>query len=453
MKLTAGPFQILETLGEGSFATVCVATLNSDPLQRKCILKILKSDVVSNTRVIKRTRDEARLLSTLRHPNIVRVQRLLSWEGRPVIVMEYVRGISLRQLLLARGRSLEKAVAMEIARLTCEALDTAYNASFEPKNQPLKVIHRDIKPSNVLLSIHGDVKVIDFGIAQGEFEGREAETEAVVLGSRPYMAPERLDGRADDSSVDVYSTGMMLFELLTGSWMSLSINPDLHEQALQQHLDTLSDPSLQQLIGAMCAYKRQSRPTSKEAANTLADLIKRLPRKERVPLPQFAREVVVPLFDTRTRRPPEPELIAELTHSSAAHRLRPTPLALAMSMTIACLTMLAGFKFQTTNSSDILTQAQPQEVPAPLSKDLVPVDIWLPQDVQARIGDTYVPRTGRIHVAPGPILAQLLSDQGMLMHCTFEAHADRSIRYVVEDGQGSLSTDDGPAVPCSIVRP
>ena len=449
MKLTAGPFQILETLGEGSFSTVCVATLDSDPLQRKFILKILKSAVIANSRILQRTRDEARLLSTLRHPNIVRVQRLLSWGGRPVIVMEYVRGSSLRQLLLARRRSLEKSVALEIARLTCEALNTAYNASFEPRNQPLKVIHRDIKPSNVLLSIHGDVKVIDFGIAQGEFEGREAETEAVVLGSRPYMAPERLDGRADDPSVDVYSTGMMLFELLTGSWMKLSINPELHEQAMAEHLAALSDRRLQDLIGAMCAYERARRPTAKEAAMALADLLKSLPRKERIPLPQFARQVVVPLFDSRTHRPPEPSLLAELTHSGPDRSgFRSTPLALAMTLTIACLGLLAWIKFE---KAALPEPQAPTPVASQLAKDLVPVDFWLPQDVQARVADIYVPRTGRVYMAPGATLAQLLSDQGQLMHCTFEARPGRSIRYVVEDGKGSLSIDDGPAIPCSIV--
>ena len=137
--------------------------------------------------------------------------------GRPVVVMEHVQGVSLDALLLRFKEGVPSSVAVEVMRQTCLALHVAYNESLGEDGQPMRVIHRDIKPSNVLLSIHGHVKVVDFGIAKGQFEGREANTESVVMGSRPYMAPERLDGISDNPTVDVYSAGMSLFELLTAA--------------------------------------------------------------------------------------------------------------------------------------------------------------------------------------------------------------------------------------------
>ncbi|MEO0601056.1 MAG: serine/threonine-protein kinase, partial [Myxococcota bacterium] len=274
MKRTAGPFEILEILGEGSFGTVCVARVSTDPLRRKVALKILKGAYATNEKILNRTRDEARLLSAINHPNIVRVERLMEIAGRPVVVMEHVQGVSLDQLLLRFKEGLPGAIALEVVRQTCLALHIAYAEALGDDGRPLRVIHRDIKPSNVMLSIHGEVKVLDFGIARGEFEGREARTESVVMGSRPYMAPERLDGIADSQAVDVYSAGMSLFELLTGRPMSLSINPVSHDQAMNRqlqyvHIQGMSNPAvedLRDLIRRMCAYTRDYRPSAADCA-------------------------------------------------------------------------------------------------------------------------------------------------------------------------------------------
>src|SRR5690348_2481215 len=100
VKRSAGPFEILEILGEGSFGTVCVARVTADPLRRKVALKILKGAYASNKKILNRTRDEAKLLSAISHPNIVRVERLMEINGRPCVVMEHVQGVSLDQLLL-----------------------------------------------------------------------------------------------------------------------------------------------------------------------------------------------------------------------------------------------------------------------------------------------------------------------------------------------------------------
>src|SRR5687768_12433884 len=192
-----GPYEILEILGEGSFGTVCVGRAQNDPSKRKVALKVLKPAYTNNKKILNRTRDEARLLSQISHPNIVRVEALARFNSRTTMVMEYVEGVSLDQLLIRFKDGLPGAVGIEVTRLMCLALHVAFAEAIGEDGRPMRVIHRDIKPSNVLLSVHGEVKVVDFGIAKGEFEGREAETESVVMGSRPYMAPERLDGMND----------------------------------------------------------------------------------------------------------------------------------------------------------------------------------------------------------------------------------------------------------------
>ena len=156
MKRAAGPFEILEILGEGSFGTVCVARVSTDPLRRKVALKILKGAYATNDKILNRTRDEARLLSRINHPNIVRVERLMEVGGRPVVVMEHVQGVSLDQLLLRFKDGLPAAIALEMTRQTCLALHVAYAEALGDDGRPMRVIHRDIKPSNILLSIHGE---------------------------------------------------------------------------------------------------------------------------------------------------------------------------------------------------------------------------------------------------------------------------------------------------------
>lgn len=313
MSRSAGPFEILEILGEGSFGTVCVARVNGDPLRRKVALKILKGAYTSNQKILNRTRDEARLLSRISHPNIVRVERLMDVGGRPVVVMEHVQGVSLDQLLMRFKDGLPPAIAIEVVRQSCLALHVAYNETSTEDGRPMHVIHRDMKPSNVMLSVHGEVKVVDFGIAKGEFEGREAETESVVMGSRPYMAPERLDGISDSPAVDIYSTGMSLFELLTGRTMTLSINPVNHGKALTRQLQYLrvegmtgsGEEDLRDLVRRMCAYDRKERPPALDVARELEHLLFALEEPRRIGLDVFARTTVLPIYESRPRITPE----------------------------------------------------------------------------------------------------------------------------------------------------
>lgn len=390
MSRSAGPFEILEILGEGSFGTVCVARVNGDPLRRKVALKILKGAYTSNQKILNRTRDEARLLSRISHPNIVRVERLMDVGGRPVVVMEHVQGVSLDQLLMRFKDGLPPAIAIEVVRQSCLALHVAYNETSTEDGRPMRVIHRDMKPSNVMLSVHGEVKVVDFGIAKGEFEGREAETESVVMGSRPYMAPERLDGISDSPAVDIYSTGMSLFELLTGRTMTLSINPVNHGKALTRQLQYLrvegmqgsGEEDLRNLVRRMCAYDRKERPTALDVARELEHLLFALEEPRRIGLDVFARTTVLPIYESRPRITPEDathedsmegeflrEVTGQLTGSGPRprgnHLLSWTPY-LFIGMLVALvgvLALAAGVKFVRNANA-----AAPTAISAPVSQ-------------------------------------------------------------------------------------
>ena len=305
-----GPFELLEKLGEGTFGTVCVARLAGDPGRRTLAVKILKKEVAVGTN-LDRTRDEARLLSRLDHPHIVRVERLMDVDGTPVIVMEHVQGASLGDLLHHQRTGVPTSVALESMRATCLALDAAYNQP-DDDGKPLRVIHRDVKPSNTLMSTDGVVKVVDFGTAQSVFDGREARTEAVVLGSRPYMAPERLDGAPDSPALDVYAVGISLFELLTGKLPTLSVNQSTHDLALQGQLKHVGVPgatddvvdAVRKLVQDFCSYVPNERPTPAAAAQRLAGVTAQLPPELRITLPEYARTVVKPLYDERKVKPP-----------------------------------------------------------------------------------------------------------------------------------------------------
>lgn len=468
----AGPFEVVEILGEGSFGTVCVARVRTDPLRRKVALKILKGEYTANPKIMNRTRDEARLLSRINHPNIVRVERLMEVAGRPVVVMEHVEGCSLDKLLIRFRQGLPACIAIELIRQTLIALHVAYADAVGEDGRPMHVIHRDIKPSNILISIHGAVKVVDFGIAKGDFEGREAETESVVMGSRPYMAPERLDGISDSPSVDVYSSAMSLFELLTGRHMTLSINPITHEQAMNRQLgylkvDGMSDEALDDLracIKRMCAYDRDYRPTAMDAQRDLQACLESIDPEFSETLVLFAQRVVQPIYESRSRVKPSQlvdggssdgaflrDIASHMTGSMSQEKptvnWMPYFFLAGMTLAVVLLGMLAGAKFL----ADRLDE--PLGVQTAYANDgKVDVKLWIPRDAQAAMGSQYMAASGRYRVEPGEHIVEMNFDDGRSLNCRVVAAEGTAARFVVDGGRGGFSIDDSPTVYCEKVE-
>ncbi len=244
---------------------VALARDRADASSEPVALKVLRRFGASNRWMYAGLREEAHMLAWLRHPNVVSVHRLLEKDGRPVVVMEYVRGASVSEQLEALGCGLPVTIALEIVRKCALAL-LAAQATSGPDGEPMGIVHRDIKPANLIVSVCGEVKVVDFGIA---IRGL-SEPGGPVIGTRSYMAPERLLGAADTPALDVYALGVTLFEMLTARLMPRAKDWINHDAELQLQLKSLAPPGtidigpLRKLIEQMCAFDPTARPTARE---------------------------------------------------------------------------------------------------------------------------------------------------------------------------------------------
>ncbi len=212
--VVGGRYELGELLGRGGMAEVRKGT--DTRLGRVVAVKRLRTDLASDATFQARFRREAQSSASLNHPAIVAVydtgeEPAPTGSGdavaQPYIVMEYVAGRTLRDIL-REGRKILPERALEITSDVLSALDYSHRAG---------IIHRDIKPGNVMLTPAGDVKVMDFGIARAVSDAQSTMTQtAAVVGTAQYLSPEQARGESVDSRSDVYSAGCLLYELLTG---------------------------------------------------------------------------------------------------------------------------------------------------------------------------------------------------------------------------------------------
>ncbi len=175
-------------------------------LERQVIIKVLKPHVNDNREWMERFQREARVCARLKHPNIVEVYRLGERDGFHYIAIEYVRGISLKELLQKAGK-LPLNMAFNITEQLLRAL------SFVHQHQ---ILHRDIKPGNILIDFYGQVKLADFGLAQIGEESRVTR-QGTLIGTPAYMAPEQISGVSVDARADLFGLGAVLYEMLSGT--------------------------------------------------------------------------------------------------------------------------------------------------------------------------------------------------------------------------------------------
>jgi len=293
-------FELQRQLGDGAFGTVYLADMVSLGGFRKSVaIKLLKPDWDAGSDAARRLRDEARLLGRLRHRHIVAVDDLIRLDGRWAVVMEYVPGVDLQVIIEAAqqaGERVPPAAALEITAAVAQALDAAYNGLAGDGGEALRVVHRDIKPSNIRLTADGDIKVLDFGIARADFQGREARTDKIRYGSVGYMAPERLLGDPEVPAGDIYAVGVVLWELLClEQYGRTKLAPERAEAELRGQLDHARgllgpdlDPALA-LIAACMDYAVGARPTARQVAERARALARSLPGPD---LHAFARDFV-----------------------------------------------------------------------------------------------------------------------------------------------------------------
>ncbi len=206
-RLLGGRYELGDAIGTGGMAEVFSGS--DVRLGRNVAIKVLRADLARDPSFQGRFRREAQAAASLNAPSIVSVFDTGEDEsGVPYIVMEFVDGRTLRDVLLEEGRLLPQR-ALEVAAEVCAALDAAHGAG---------IVHRDIKPGNVMLTRAGEVKVMDFGIARAASDAASAMTQtSAVIGTAAYLSPEQARGEHVDGRSDLYSTGCLLYELVTGA--------------------------------------------------------------------------------------------------------------------------------------------------------------------------------------------------------------------------------------------
>ena len=197
-------YEIIQTIGEGGMANVYLA--HDVILDRNVAIKVLRGDLAGDEKFVRRFQREALAASSLSHPNIVEMYDVGEDNGTYYIVMEYIEGKTLKQLIKKRG-ALTLSECIDIMLQLTDGVDHAH-ASY--------IIHRDLKPQNIMIQDNGEIKITDFGIAMALNNTQLTQTNS-VMGSVHYLPPEQASGKGATVKSDIYSMGIMLFELLTGN--------------------------------------------------------------------------------------------------------------------------------------------------------------------------------------------------------------------------------------------
>jgi serine/threonine protein kinase len=278
-------FRFIRELARGGFGTVYLAEMiTGDDFSTVVAVKVLHQQWAQHQEVVMRSRDEARLLGRLRHRHIVRVEDLTNLGGHCAVVMEYLEGVDMGTLipwLLQKGEHVPPRMAFQVVGAVAAALEVAFNHVPLQGGKPLHLIHRDIKPSNVMVTVEGEVKLLDFGTARANFETREAHTEALHFGSQIYMAPERFMGDRDTRACDVFALGITLFELLVGEPTGrVQLREERYETALKKNLERVLLPGVDEkvqtevrrVLGMMMSFEEVDRMTAMEVEEAMEAL-------------------------------------------------------------------------------------------------------------------------------------------------------------------------------------
>ncbi len=201
---TIGKYEIVAELGRGGMGVVYKAWEES--LQRFVAIKMLGDQLINDENLVARFLREARSVADLNHPNVVQVFAVDTYEGRPYFAMEFVEGESLKELIHT-SRKIDPQRALTLVKEVATGLSAAHDKG---------VVHRDIKPDNIMLTKHGGVKVVDFGIARVDDQFTKLTQSGMAIGTPKYFSPEVCKGLGVDKRTDIFSMGIVFYEMLIG---------------------------------------------------------------------------------------------------------------------------------------------------------------------------------------------------------------------------------------------
>ena len=304
-----GRYEIQEVIGVGGMAVVYKAYDNID--DRIVSVKILKDEFLANEEFRRRFKNESKAISLLSHPNIVKVYNVNYGDRLQYIVMEYVEGITLKEYIEQQGRLGIK----ETIHFTTQILRALQHAHDKG------IIHRDIKPQNILLLSNGNIKVTDFGIARFSYSDTKTMTDSAI-GSVHYISPEQARGNSIDERTDIYSVGVVMYEMLTGTLPFVSDNSvSVALMQLQSDAKSVREINPNIPVGLEQIVKRAMEKDTRQRYQTASEMLLDIEEFKRNPNIKFRQDYFVDSDPTKFAMPastPAPAQPAKVTKQEVA---------------------------------------------------------------------------------------------------------------------------------------
>ena len=287
----AGRYKVIEELGKGGMGRVY--KVFDEKIKEKVALKLLKPEISTDDQAIERFSNELRLSRKISHRHVCRMFDLGEVDGTHYITMEYVSGEDLKSILRMMGPMSAGKVVL-IARQVCEGLAEAHR---------LGVVHRDLKPQNLMIDREGNVRIMDFGIARS-LKVKGLTGAGIVIGTPEYMSPEQIEGQDVDNRTDIYSLGIILYEMMTGrvpfegdTFLSIAVKQKTEQPRNPRELNAQIPDDLDRLI-LRCLEKSKEKRYQKveDIQAELAKIEKGVPTTEKVlpsVKPSTSREITV----------------------------------------------------------------------------------------------------------------------------------------------------------------